>query len=332
MIWFAWRTQRLQILVSIVGVALLIGWLLLTGRHEEVAYTALSHGHCFGSERNFNTPVCNHLQTRYDDSDRWTRDNFGALYILPGGLGLLFGVPMLAREFEHGTNRLAWTQGITRTRWLAVKLVMGLAVIALLMAIMLPVVDWWTHAVQSAPRIFPRTFDVVGIVPFAYSLLAYGTGTALGALIRRTAWGLALGVVLFVGARVLLRQMRSRLAPLSYHAGLGSGPKSLQTGWEVNQGYVPIGSVTPGAGKNWNSGTNTFFNCLNKFSGGKPPTQAQDNFLQVACQKVHHLHYVTAYQPASHFWALQTAESGIVGGTALVLLGVAVLAVRRWRT
>jgi hypothetical protein len=41
---------------------------------------------------------------------------------------------------------------------------------------------------------------------------------------------------------------------------------------------------------------------------------------------------VVQYQPTSHFWALQGVESAIFIGAALVLLGITVVAVRRWRT
>ena len=41
---------------------------------------------------------------------------------VPGLIGMFWGAPLVAREFETGTFRLAWTQGVTRTRWLAAKL------------------------------------------------------------------------------------------------------------------------------------------------------------------------------------------------------------------
>jgi hypothetical protein len=41
---------------------------------------------------------------------------------------------------------------------------------------------------------------------------------------------------------------------------------------------------------------------------------------------------VEQIQPASHFWALQAVESVIFVAAAGVLLGLTVLAVRRWRT
>jgi hypothetical protein len=45
---------------------------------------------------------------------------------------------------------------------------------------------------------------------------------------------------------------------------------------------------------------------------------------------VAHIHYVFQYQPESHYWALQGAEMAIFLGMALLLLGVTVIAVRRW--
>ena len=46
-------------------------------------------------------------------------------------IGIFWGAPLVARELETGTFRLAWTQSVTRTRWLVVKLVLvGLAAIA----------------------------------------------------------------------------------------------------------------------------------------------------------------------------------------------------------
>ncbi|MFD1049633.1 ABC transporter permease subunit, partial [Kibdelosporangium lantanae] len=45
--------------------------------------------------------------------------------VLPGVIGVFWGAPMVARELEAGTHRLVWNQTVTRTRWLATKLVLG---------------------------------------------------------------------------------------------------------------------------------------------------------------------------------------------------------------
>ena len=47
--------------------------------------------------------------------------------IVPALVGVFFGAPLVARELEAGTYRLAWTQSVTRVRWLAVKLALSSA-------------------------------------------------------------------------------------------------------------------------------------------------------------------------------------------------------------
>ena len=76
---------------------------------------------------------------------------------VPGLIGMFWGAPLVAREFETGTFRLAWTQGVTRTRWLAAKLaVAGAAAIAAgeLFTLM---VNWWSSPIHKAKRAIPRS-------------------------------------------------------------------------------------------------------------------------------------------------------------------------------
>ena len=62
------------------------------------------------------------------------------LLAIPGLLGIVVGAPLLGGELERGTWRLAWTQTVPRSRWLAAKLglvtggliVFGVAVTALM--------------------------------------------------------------------------------------------------------------------------------------------------------------------------------------------------------
>ena len=59
------------------------------------------------------------VHSRYDSGLRtW----LGVLVAAaPGVLGLFWGAPLVAGELEAGTFRLAWTQSVTRTRWLAAR-------------------------------------------------------------------------------------------------------------------------------------------------------------------------------------------------------------------
>ena len=50
------------------------------------------------------------------------------LQVVPPLIGAFVGAPVLAREFETGTFRFAWTQGFGRWRWTLAKLV-GLGVV-----------------------------------------------------------------------------------------------------------------------------------------------------------------------------------------------------------
>ena len=44
------------------------------------------------------------------------------MYLAPALIGIFWGAPLIARELETGTYRLAWNQSVTRARWIAVKL------------------------------------------------------------------------------------------------------------------------------------------------------------------------------------------------------------------
>jgi hypothetical protein len=62
---------------------------------------------------------------------------------LPALAGVFIGAPLLAREFEYGAWKLAFTQSVTRTRWLVTKLaVVGAGVAAATVAFAL-LFTWW---------------------------------------------------------------------------------------------------------------------------------------------------------------------------------------------
>ena len=67
-----------------------------------------------------------------------------ALIGVPAVIGAFWGAPLLAHEFEAGTFRPAWTQSVTRRRWLATKLgVVSIAAIAIAGGLSL-VFSWWS--------------------------------------------------------------------------------------------------------------------------------------------------------------------------------------------
>ena len=110
------------------------------------------------------------------------------MYVVPALIGIFWGAPLIARELETGTHRLAFNQSITRTRWLATKL----AIIGTATAATAGLLSWavtaWAHHIDHATgnAIRPQFFGARGIVPIGYALFAFALGVTLGMLIRRT--------------------------------------------------------------------------------------------------------------------------------------------------
>ncbi|WP_328710034.1 hypothetical protein [Microbispora hainanensis] len=99
--------------------------------------------------------------------------------VAPALIGAFWGAPLLGREYERGTHRLAWTQAVPVGRWLAVKLpILGAAVVAggLLLSLM---VSLWRPVFRSgADSTFGNigVFNMVGVDPAAWWLYAFALG------------------------------------------------------------------------------------------------------------------------------------------------------------
>lgn len=93
---------------------------------------------------------------------------------VPIVVGLFWGVPLISREFETGTQELVWQQSVPRRRWLAVKLgVVGLAAIAAAALAVFPV-SWWSRPLDATAftgitRLSPALFDVRGYAALGHN-------------------------------------------------------------------------------------------------------------------------------------------------------------------
>jgi hypothetical protein len=324
MIWATWRMHRPLFLASIaVAVAFAI-WLAITGETEAHAWAIFTGHHCSVYNPR-SSAVCMSSLSGVDDFSTVNAALCGAL---PPLLGLVLGVPLVAGEIQQRTNRLAWTQSITRTRWVLVKIGVGAAFVAAIVGAMAPLFWWWTDAAQRASHIQPANFDISGFAPVAYALFAFMLGAALGALIHRSGWAFAASVPIFALVRTGVRlYIRPDLIPPTAVTTDAYAPITNPDWWYLHAGSVPLGRMSPAPGQSWSSNDQLIANC-------QGPVSADQKALHTAayCEKVNHLHYVLQFQPPSHFWALQAAESAIFLGLSGVLLGLTVLAVRRWRT
>ena len=224
MIWLAWRRQRTNLLILTALAAALIGWMLLI--------------HFWFDE----SLVVTHYAGRRFYHDAFTGPHFlqppyqvdavnALLLLLPCIIGLLLGVPLVAGELDDGTNRLAWTQRVTRTRWFLTKFCVVALPAVVLSGVLADVERWWSpHVVGIGPgsigvfapyawseRMHPTVFTVLGIVPVAYTLFALALGAAVGAVLRRDAAGVvATLVVYFAALAVMAHVVRPTLTPVIF--------------------------------------------------------------------------------------------------------------------
>jgi len=128
------------------------------------------------------------------------------LLILPMLAGMFWGAPLVAREIEHGTHRLVWTQGVSRLRWATTKFGLVSLVVLVITAIYAGMLTWWiTPAIVTSGQRFDYIFfDINGIVVFGYVLFALALGIFAGAVSGRLLTAMATTVVGFIGVRLLV--------------------------------------------------------------------------------------------------------------------------------
>src|SRR5262249_1128826 len=139
MTWLTWRQHRSEALVIGGVLAALATLLIVTGRDIYTTFEQLGVASCLANRFDSNCPTI--IQSFLRQYEFLT----GAvpwLNLVPVLVAMLVGAPLVARELEHSTHRLVWTQGVTRLRWLAVKL--GLVLIGCLLAegILIALLTW----------------------------------------------------------------------------------------------------------------------------------------------------------------------------------------------
>jgi hypothetical protein len=280
--------------------------------------------------------------------------------VAPGLIGMFWGAPLVAREFEEGTFRLVWTQSVTRTRWMTVKLaVAGLASMAAAGLLSL-VVTWWSGPLDRADLNQFATFDQRGIVPVGYSAFAFTLGVLAGALIRRTLPAMFVTLAVFVAVRLtefswlrprLLRPVLLSLALNPGSTGYGQqgtlsvlfssptlmpDPPNLPNTWITSLGVVNargqalttqvLTSVCPDVGQGGGGGGGGG----GVLGGHSKAPQAVVNRLQDCVAKIGTTyHEAVAYQPASRYWPLQWYELASFLGATLILAGACLWRIRR---
>ncbi len=317
--WLTWRQNRWLVLVAVVLVA---ATAVILGRESHRINLALALPRRLGGScdtmpaatKDLNIPglnaACQHLfNTELSHTGYWLSLIQVGLTGLPVLVGMFVGAPLLAREYERRTYLLAWTQSVSRTRWLAARLGMALAVVGLATAAMATLSDrFWDDYVAPVGILNNYRFNVVsyastGVMPVVYSLYALALGVVVGLLLRRTLPAIGVAGLLTGLTQIVLFQLR----PYLYPAVAVVQPPNVSSGFVAPSGAWTLtsGVVLPGGGR-VPEGTGCTLDTCGTVKG-----------------------YYGSYQPSSHFWPIQFVESGILLALTLALLAFAVHRVRR---
>ncbi|MFF4402498.1 transporter [Streptomyces sp. NPDC001480] len=310
MIWLTWRQFRTQAAVLFAAVAALAVLLAATGpRLADLADTSAAAG------RDLLSQISSSDQSLYYFG--WT-----VVLAVPAVIGMFWGAPLITRELEAGTHRLAWNQTFTRTRWLAAKLgLIGLATVTAAGLASLAVI-WWSSPIDQAvssgnsdsttpffSRLDPMVFGARGIVPIGYAAFAFLLGVTLGVLIRRTVTAMAATLATFAAIQLAMPLwIRPHLAPAVHVTLPFTEAKPVNLGadavrevdfgqpgaWVLSEHTVNASGHTAALPASFTD-CGSFSDCVNTLT--KAGYQQQ-----------------ITYQPAGNFWALQWAETGIYLG------------------
>jgi hypothetical protein len=283
--------------------------------------------------------------------------------LIPALLGIFWGAPLIARELEAGTHRLAWTQSVTRTRWLATKVgivgVLALVVTGLLSLM----VTWWFSPIDRVASNVFGSFDQRDIVPIAYAAFAFALGVTAGALLRKTLPAMGTTLVVFVAVRLavvdwvrpnfmtplhrtvadgvfrsLVTGQHASITPAELTAAQGGLPPNawLLSGQTINAaGHVVGQNGLLDGGINFNPDTGGYG--LTIQGAGTCPDITSTAPLNPGpliqkCVDQLHLREVMTYQPASRYWPFQWFELAIFVVLALGLVGLCFWWIRRRAT
>lgn len=329
MIWMVLRRYRLLFALMLALVVGLVIWMYLLGRaFDDALASAACHRTTFGCDV-------------YTDLNKQAIALNILVLAVPCLFGVVFGAPLVAGEFDQHTNRLAWTQGISRTRWLVSKGLAVLVVLILFVTLLTVVAQWWvgrtyeqlpfqlvqTVGVGQVGHIQPQFFPTTGVVALAYTGFAFSLGVASGVVLRKVSWAIAGTVVTYTAVALLMvTVIRPNLAPKIYIPASGQGAANGATFAEVRFGAWNLGTAyvyAPGAPNvpNRPSALTVVRHCEGYLS--------DSNYLE--CLANHDIEQGTYFQPSTHYWELQWWESAILVSSSVLLLGVAVAGVRRWR-
>ena len=314
MIWVTWAQHRREALVSGLILTVAAALLVITGliilsdfKSSGAANCAPVAGPAVGVF--VSGTSCEQVLGAF--FSRWnglTETASLALMTLPVLLGVFIAAPLLSREFEQRTHLFAWSQSITRLRWVVIKLGLVAAVVLISAAALTLLVIWWHAPLDRAFSGGPwAAFAIQGLAPIGYAVFALSLGTLAGLVIRRTIPAMALTLFVFVAVRILIAQVR----PHFMTAFTGSAPDLKQGSWVLSASYYADAQGHHVSLEQVNQ-------MVTAFASTAPKTFNGSTVMDYLHQ--HGISLLTDYQPPDRFWTFQLIEAAVFIGLAAALI------------
>ncbi|MER5183649.1 ABC transporter permease [Streptomyces sp. NPDC002896] len=239
-----------------------------------------------------------------------------ALLFLPFLIGAVVAGPVIARELDNGTYRLAWTQSVSPARWLASKLTVAAVATTALVLALVGIFQFarapFTGAVNQ--RWVDRgVFEAYGPVLIAYCLLAVAIGALVGLLVRRTLPAMAIAGVVSLSMPMAVGSVRWDVFPVRTITATGTG--TYQERWTT----IGLDSFLMQSGYVTASGKRLPYNACWVRTHDFDKCPADLNITG----------WYVDFHPHSHLWWVQFAETGIMLALAAAAAWAAFRLLRR---
>jgi hypothetical protein len=185
-------------------------------------------------------PLCSAVQAI--TADAMYRDGIalvsGCLAVVMFPVSLWAGA-VIGRELENRTALLAWTQGVTPTRWLAAKLAVPAALLTAGTGSIV-VLNIWART-DGDPNLvgdwyYPDVFIATGPAAVAYALAGLALGALAGLLTGRALAGAGVAFVACLVLYNVVDLFREDLWPTLTRRGAFEPPRSYyQVDWSANE-------------------------------------------------------------------------------------------------
>ena len=328
MAWVTWRQHRLAFMGAFAAFGVPGVYLLITGLSIHSAYATVTacrpagSAACQQAVRDF---VGNHVHGVLVTA--------GLMQTIPVLVGAFVGAPLLAREFETGTFRYAWTQSFGRTRWTIAKLAPLAIAVTAAAAAFGALFSWYYQPIiragggDSGP-LSPTIFDLRGVALPAWTLAAFAIGALAGVLIRRVVPAMFATLAVWIALAVLTG---TYLRPHYEAALLTHSANSPAGALVINQGLFK--GNTPANLAMINETLNAVGIQALSPTLFHPGPSTPPNFGDPVQYLIRHGYtQLTTYQPAARFWPFQWFEAGWLLALSLLLAATTVWRVRRRAT